>query len=488
MKLRIKILAIIVLGFSLTTTAQNVDDALRYSQQFYGGSARFSSMGGAFTALGGDLSALGLNPAGVGVFRRSEFSFSFRLDYTKTSSIYTSGYDDYRYDYPISHAGFVMPIFNSGNESGLISFNFGYAYNQNNSFNENTGIVGINSTSSMADYWAESSNGIYYTDLNKAQGMAYDAWLIDTISNTGGDQYASIFSFYGEQPASYGQSLRRIITNSGTAGEHSFSLGSNVNNNLFVGLTLTYARFNYLGHYEHFETDPGDDVFDFNSLAYVNHLEASGSGFNAKFGIIYLPAEFIRIGAAVHSPTMYNVHEYYFEDLSSSFDNGDRYEFSTDPFRYDYRLTTPWRFLGGVALQIEKSATVSFDYEFVDYGSSKFSRASDGYDYTGENTDIKNVYQGASNFRIGGEYRFAGFYLRGGYGMYGKAFKEGEANSDTFQRTISGGLGFRQSSFYIDFGYSNLHSSETYFMYWDADPVILEKGRNNYIITLGFRY
>lgn len=118
MKLRIKILAIMVLGFSLTTSAQNADDALRYSQQFYGGSARFSAMGGAFTALGGDLSSFGLNPAGVGVFRRSEFSFSFRLDNTRTSSIYTSTFDDNRYDYPISHAGFVMPIFNSGSESG----------------------------------------------------------------------------------------------------------------------------------------------------------------------------------------------------------------------------------------------------------------------------------------------------------------------------------------------------------------------------------
>ncbi len=45
--------------------AQNVDDALRYSQIFYGGTARFMSMGGAFTALGGDISSLSQNPAGL---------------------------------------------------------------------------------------------------------------------------------------------------------------------------------------------------------------------------------------------------------------------------------------------------------------------------------------------------------------------------------------------------------------------------------------
>ena len=396
---------------------------------------------------------------------------------------------------PIS--GFVMPIFNSGSESGLISANFGYAYNQNNSFNEDIGITGINSTSSMADYWAESSNGLHFNNLGKAQGMAYDAWLIDTITGSGrinpttgnfGYDYASIFSFYGEQPSTYGQSLRRIITNSGTAGEHSFSLGSNFNNNLFAGVTLTYARFNYQGHYEHFETDPNDNVPDFNSLSYVNHLDATGSGFNAKVGIIYLPVEFIRLGAAVHTPTIYRVQEYYYEDLSSSFDDGERFEISPDPFRFDYRVTTPWRFLAGAALQIEKSATLSFDYEFVDYGSSKFSRASDGYQYEDENADIQDIYKGAHNIRIGGEYRLGGLYLRGGYGMYGKAFSESEANSDTFQRTIAGGLGFRSSSFYIDLGFSNLSSSQTYFMYWDADPAIIEKNRSSYIITLGFRY
>lgn len=51
--------ALIIAAALLTFTglkAQNVDDALRYSQIFYTGTARFMSMGGAFTALGGDMS------------------------------------------------------------------------------------------------------------------------------------------------------------------------------------------------------------------------------------------------------------------------------------------------------------------------------------------------------------------------------------------------------------------------------------------------
>jgi len=63
------LLIILTLAAALNTgLAQNVDDALRYSQIFYNGTARFNSMGGAFTALGGDISSLSLNPAGLGLF------------------------------------------------------------------------------------------------------------------------------------------------------------------------------------------------------------------------------------------------------------------------------------------------------------------------------------------------------------------------------------------------------------------------------------
>ena len=68
---RICLIIFVILIITTGIKAQNVDDALRYSQIFYGGSARFNSMGGAFTALGGDISTLNQNPAGLGVFRSS---------------------------------------------------------------------------------------------------------------------------------------------------------------------------------------------------------------------------------------------------------------------------------------------------------------------------------------------------------------------------------------------------------------------------------
>ncbi len=68
---RTGLIILIVISISAGVYGQNVDDALRYSQIFYSGTARFNSMGGAFTALGGDISTLSQNPAGIGVFRSS---------------------------------------------------------------------------------------------------------------------------------------------------------------------------------------------------------------------------------------------------------------------------------------------------------------------------------------------------------------------------------------------------------------------------------
>ena len=78
MKRNIIILLALIITFS-GASAQNVDDALRYSNIYYGGTARFMSMGGAFTALGGDISSLSQNPAGLGVFRSSEMTITPQL-------------------------------------------------------------------------------------------------------------------------------------------------------------------------------------------------------------------------------------------------------------------------------------------------------------------------------------------------------------------------------------------------------------------------
>src|SRR5512140_2062811 len=127
--------------------AQNVDDALRYSQIFYNGTARFMSMGGAFTALGGDMSTFTQNPAGIGVFRSSEISFTPQLFHIGTTSNFHGLSKDYMYNFNIGQLGVVSSLIkNTTRTTGLISLNVGYSFNKTNNLNSSIRIEGVSTS------------------------------------------------------------------------------------------------------------------------------------------------------------------------------------------------------------------------------------------------------------------------------------------------------------------------------------------------------
>ncbi len=492
---RLFVIISIILSSVTIVRSQNLDDALRYSQVFYGGTARFRAMGGAFTALGADLSTFSQNPAGIGVFRSSEMSITPQLDYIKSTSTYNGSVStDYLDNFNLGQAGLVSSVYSGNNSTGLITFNFGYSFNKTSNLDQSFIIQGVSPTSSMADYWTDISEGTFYKDLGGAEGIAYDSWVIDTISNSGGDSYGTVYSNYGDNyPSVYGQKVRRLVYYDGYTGEHAISFGGNYSNKLYFGATFGISQLRYVNHYEHLESTDKVMASGFKSFTYTDHFENTGTGFGFKFGAIYKPTEFLRVGAAFHSPVWYTIKEYFYENMSSNFTGGDNYEYYNDPFRYEYALATPLRFLSGLAVQVKKIALISFDYEYVDYGSARFSQTGDGYNYTEKNNAISSSLKAASNFRVGGELRLNKVYLRSGYGYYGSAYEKGEDNQDLDYSSISGGIGFREKNISVDFGYTNFRSSQTYFLYpleniSDAADANLSTTKNVFSLTLGYKF
>lgn len=490
---KIIILALSSMMLMISVKSQNIDDALRYSRTFYQGTARFNAMGGAFTALGADLSAISLNPAGVGMYRSFEMSFTPQLLYNNTSSVFNnSSSTDFRYEFGFNQAGVVANLIANNNTAGLITLNAAYSYVRTNNFNENITINGISDNSSMADYWAISSDGVYYTDLSGTAGIVYDAWVMDTITGTGAQHYATVFSNYGDNPNStYGQTMRRLINNDGYSGEHAFSIGGNYSDKVFFGATLGIAKLRYTGHYEHLEADYDEVIPDFRNFTYTDHFEADGTGFSLKVGTIIRPVELLRIGLAFHSPVIYRIKEYYYDNISSQFDDGGKYSFSNEPYRYTYTLTTPFKAMAGVSVQLQKLGIISADYEIIDYRMARFSNASDDYNYYDENESVRDILKPSSNIRLGAEFRLNNLYLRGGYGLYGKAFRQGEENDDLVYNSISAGIGFRQANFFFDMSFTNLSSKQRYFMYNDPpylDAATIKTNRNTFAATLGFKF
>jgi hypothetical protein len=494
---KIGLLILIVFSVFTAVKAQNVDDALRYSQVFYGGTARFQSMGGAFTALGGDISSLSQNPAGLGVFRASEITVTPQLFHITTNARFNGKSTDNLYNFNLNQIGIVSNLVSNSNETGLINFNIGYSYSKTNNFHQSIIIQGINNSSSMADYWAALGNqngGTFYKDLQGPEGSAYDTWVMDTITGSGAKQYATAFSNYGDNPPSkYGQTVRRLISNEGSIGEHDFSVGGNYSNMLFFGATLAVTKLRYTGHYEHLESVNSALPSQLQDFTYTDHFEDKGTGYALKIGAIFKPVEAVRIGLAFHTPTWYKIDEYYYNDMTSHFTDGAKYESSNSPSRYSYALATPFRVLTGVGIQIQKIALISVDYEFADYSSSRFSETGDGYDFSVKNMEIKNSLKSTSNLRLGAEVRLNKLYLRTGYGYYGRAFKSGEDNSNLDYSSISCGAGFREQNFSIDFAYTNFRYSQTYFLYpvnagIAAASSNLDTIRNMFTLTVGYKF
>ena len=493
---RISLIILAVLSVSAGVFAQNVDDALRYSQIFYGGTARFMSMGGAFTALGGDISSLSQNPAGLGVFRSSEFTITPQLFNIRTSAGFNGTSSDYLYNFNLNQIGFVRNLISNDKQSGLITLNIGYSFNKTNNLNQSVIIHGNNNSSSMADYWAGISDGSRKDELanNVPVGfIANRSFIIDTLSGSS-NHYGTVFSNYGDNsPSVYGQNVRRIISNEGYVGEHAISIGGNYSNKIFFGATLGISKLRYTSHFEHLESTDLNLPSAIKNFTYTDHFEDSGTGYSLKVGAIIKPVETVRIGLAFHSPTWYRINEYFYENLTSNFTDGGHYEYSNNPMRFQYALATPFRALAGVAVQIKKIGLISVDYEYVDYSTARFKQTGDGYDYSEKNMNIKNSLRSAGNIRLGGELRLNKLYLRTGYGYYGKAFKPGEDNSNLDYRTVSFGAGFREQRVSIDFAFTNYKYTEKYFLYAldsSFDPAVanLNTLKNMFTVTLGYKF
>ena len=137
--------------------------------------ARANAMGGAFGALGGDMTTFSINPAGIGVYRKSEFTFTPTFYLGKTSSKFMDNTSiDHKYNFNFNNLA-IVGVSNTGNKDGWISVNFGFAYNKVNNFNNRTFIEGQNNNSSITDYFANLAKSIFTTTqpINHSTNQPY---------------------------------------------------------------------------------------------------------------------------------------------------------------------------------------------------------------------------------------------------------------------------------------------------------------------------
>jgi len=505
--MKTKLFYIILFSIAISSAnAQIATDALNYSQTFNGGTARFVSMGGAFGALGGDFSSLSYNPAGLGIFRSSEFTITPSFKSRNVNSDYNgSSGEDTRNRLNFDNLGFVLSFKPyKERESGLISFNLGFGYNRTNDYYTYSYIKGSNSNS-MMDYFAANAYGYNYNDLtpddtyNPFNELGTNAWESIMAWNTYLINPLSATEYEAALNAEDGVFQSNSISKTGGSGEYVFSFGTNFSNKLFIGATLgiTSIDYTYSATYQEDAFASNDTIFNgdrFNNFKYRQTYETKGTGYNLKLGAIY-KLEGLRLGLAVHTPTYYNLEDTYSSSMSSDFLDGTA-ESYTPNGNYEYHLETPFKTIASIAYVYKDLGLISLDVEHINYSSMRFRDGGDGYDYTTENDDINNAFKNVNNIKLGVEYRVKDVFLRGGYAFYPSPYKSGYLNKDANRSLISGGIGYRSGNFFIDAAYQYSIQKEKYIFYdlrnpdgsLAVNPVSTKTTEGKLLVTMGFKF
>ncbi len=514
-----------LLIISIKTFGQDNNlDALSklFSQSVPTGSARIQALGGNHSALGADVSSASGNPAGLGFYTRSEFSFTPAFQSTSNSTAYiaTNKTTASKDNFNIANIGVVFggqePSYRDGWRG-----NFAITYSRQNTFYNNVKFGARNNVSSIADQFAETVNGevsdrnLGLNDFTGAVGQApnfnlarhlyYWSFLIASKKNaTQGD-----LGFLATEGSNV-TDQQYDFESTGRSSQWNISYGGTANEKVYLGVALAIPSFRY----EATSTYNEDNVNSrqFSGLTQSKIYSTSGSGINLSAGIIVKPNDMLRFGLSLTTPTWYDVDETFSSSLRADVNtaqigqpnggivlpnandantlnvintlkskgysivekNGDRFlggvpTLNSPSVEATYQLRTPFKANLGAAFFFKKKGFISADVEYLAYkGIDMKSEDSDPYyaDYTGfVRSDVVNVL----NFKVGGEYRSGAVSFRGGINYLADpssiAFKASNPKLDRSTMIYSGGVGYKSESFYVDLTGMYGASTQTYVPY-----------------------
>ena len=471
--------------------AQNSIDALRFSRNDFAGTARFTAMGGAFGALGGEVSGILINPAGIGVYRNSEFTVSTGFnDYQATTNFRGQNASDGRFNMNIPNIAYVGSY--RGDANSWKNYSFGISHNRINHFNSEKRATGNTNNSTIIDDYVGSLNldnasveavSNYVYPFGPSQ--AYNLLLIDRVNN----QYVPYVFFTvadgGNQNIENIEQTRLIETR-GNQSETQFSFGGNYQDRLYMGGSIGFQTISFDQEYS-FQED-----YTYNRPAVSTDtftVTRFAEGSNLSIGLIYRLTENLRAGLSVHSPTFLSFDETYSYGASSSFADGADFRADSVSSDFGYRLRTPARVNASLAYLFMSRALISVDYEYLDYADANFNdRASYPTDFSGTNLNINDELGSAHHIRIGAEYKFNPFVVRAGYNYEASPFMENQINNND-RSTYSIGGGFRNKNFNFDAALTYRESQLRNYLYSSADvPATTNESVTNLVFTVGWRW
>lgn len=470
------------------------------------------------TSLGGDLSAVYVNPAGLGFYKTGDVVISPGFDLSRNKVTYfgrTESSKKNNLSFGASGVVLGTGIKNKWKKkSGGAAF--ALAINRIAGFGNNLLYRGLNNQSSYSQKFLEEIRNNNDKDASHvAEGypfgtsLAFNTYWIDTIA--GGT--ANNYQFQTRAPIASGLIQENSIINKGGITELALGFAGNSKDKYFFGLTLGVPFLHYVKEATFTEADVTSNTannFDFASI--TENLRTDGIGLNLKLGLIYKPKEYIRLGIAVHTPTMYQLTDKYNASVTTNTESykgqlvqsSDIFTNGTDA-EFKYWMFTPYRIMVSASYVLREIEDVrkqkgflTADIEYVNYKASSYKTDPEGdnsqstKDYLKSlNKAIDNAYKSAFNLKVGGELKFTTIMARLGAAYYGNPFKDlghGEKGS-RFQ--LSGGLGYRNKGIFVDLTYVHTMGKDIHFAYrLQNSPfsgATIKSTSGNIIATVGFK-
>lgn len=436
------------------------------------GTARYVGMGGAMEALGADISVINSNPAGIGLFRRSSGSVSFGLVSQDGASSFKYGN---KTNASFDQAGFVYSL-----RDGRRTFiNFGFNYHKSKNFdyilNAASALNGASQHKLSYMKALANENNLDKTSSGWRGKFAYTSQLdnlyYNTLMMTSSDGF-----FYNDAS---GYEFGRAET--GYIGEYDFNTSVNVNDRVYLGITIGIHDVHYTGHSLYNEALVNLNNQTAGDITVNDERRITGTGYNASFGIILRPVDAspFRIGLSVSTPTWYDLKtsNYTYLINNTKADGGGKlqgdYPNYTTGESYEFKLFTPWKFGVSLGHTVGNYLALGASYEYADY-SRLDTRVNDGYDvdYWGDvyehsssdepmNRHTRETLKAVSTLKIGAEAKvMPNFAVRAGYNYVSPMFKK---------------EGYKDGN--ID-SYGSNYSSATDYTNWEAT--------NRYTVGIGY--
>ena len=491
-----KILLFLLIGGASYVNAQNEEDALRYSQESLGGTARNMSMAGAMTAMGGDYSSTLKNPAAAGRFSKNNFSLTSFVETNTTNALFEkNNRSTTRNDFKLGNLSYLKVYnLNPNKYNGWAGVQLGVGYNRKQNFSNNFSYSG-ESEGSLVDYYiAEAGNSSPQTISNqyaRSSGLAYFNFVIDPFfTNTDSSEYSYTSGAVGKS------THQRTVSAQGGMGEINFSLSGNYKNKLLLGGSLNIVTLNYETDFSHQETF-SDELTWIEEINNSGYLDVTGRGINARIGMIYIPKDFVRFGASIETPTRLSITEESNTFLSNR-TSTDYFDTTlVGPNISEFIVRTPVRANFSIGLVHKKLGSIGAEIEYVDYSSLNMKSAPNVsgpafYSYEAENNQIKNLYQSTFNLKLGAEARInKQLYLRGGYAMFGSAYKPEKGVISNARSHYTGGVGFNFGEVYLDFATIFSRQSFEHYAYLpeiNGSTSNITNENRQFVLTFGYRF